>query len=69
MRQSRELTQSLLELSMLNWRVPDFSTVSRHQRALQVQLPRWRSSKALDLLMDSTGVKLLGVDFHAEVIH
>ncbi len=44
----------------MDWRVPDFSTLSRRQRTLQVQLPYQRSSTALDLLVDSTGIKFLG---------
>ncbi|GKT20265.1 IS5 family transposase [Acidovorax sp. SUPP3334] len=60
LRQSLGLIQSLLELAKLNWRVPDFSTLSRRQRTLQVQLPYRRSSTALDLLVDSTGIKFLG---------
>lgn len=60
LRQSLGLIQSLLELGKVNWRVPDFSTVSRRQRTLQVQLPYQRSATALDLLVDSTGIKFLG---------
>lgn len=60
LRQSLGLIQSLLELAKLNWRAPDFSTVSRCQRTLQVQLPYQRSTTALDLLVDSTGIKFLG---------
>jgi hypothetical protein len=54
LRQSLGLIQSLLRLAGLNWRVPDFSTISRRQRTLQVQLPYQRSDTALDLLVDST---------------
>ena len=39
LRQSLGLVQSLLYLAGRNWRVPDFSTVSRRQKTLQVQLP------------------------------
>lgn len=60
LRQSLGLIQSLLDLAGMDWRVPDFSTVSRRQRTLQVQLPYRRSSTALDLLVDSTGIKFLG---------
>ena len=60
LRQSLGLVQSLLHLAGLNWRVPDFSTVSRRQKTLQVQLPYRASTTALDLLVDSTGIKFLG---------
>lgn len=39
--------------------MPDFSTVSRRQRHLQVQLPYQPRTRALELLVDSTGIKFL----------
>jgi hypothetical protein len=60
LRQSLGLVQSLLRLAGLDWKVPDFSTISRRQRTLQVQLSYQRSATALDLLVDSTGIKFLG---------
>ena len=60
LRQSLGLVQSLLRLAGLDWRVPDFSTISRRQKTLQVQLPYRASTSALDLLVDSTGIKFLG---------
>ena len=60
LRQSLGLVQSLLRLAHLDWKVPDFSTVSRRQKTLQVQLPYRASTSALDLLVDSTGIKFLG---------
>jgi hypothetical protein len=33
------MVESLLRLAGLDWRVPDFSTVCRRQKTLQVQLP------------------------------
>ena len=52
--------ESVLRLAGLNWRVPDFSTVSRRQRHLQMQLPYQPRTSALELLVDSTGIKFLG---------
>jgi hypothetical protein len=60
LRQSLGLVESLLRMAGLNWRVPDFSTMSRRQKSLQVQLPYRASNSALDLLVDSTGIKFLG---------
>jgi hypothetical protein len=54
------LVESLLRMSGLDWKVPDFSTVSRRQQTLRVQLPYRSSTTALDLLVDSTGIKFLG---------
>ena len=60
LRQSLGLVQSLLRLAHLDWKVPDFSTISRRQKTLAVQLPYRASTCALDLLVDSTGIKFLG---------
>lgn len=58
--QSLGLVQSLLHMAKLDWRVPDFSTVNRSQKTQQVQLPYRSSTTALNLLVDSTGIKFLG---------
>jgi hypothetical protein len=60
LRQSLGVVESLLRLAKLGWPVPDFSTVSRRQRKLQVQLSYRPSRGGLHLLVDSTGVKFLG---------
>lgn len=60
LRQSIGLVESLLKLSELDWGVPDFSTVSRRQKHLQVVIPHRVKNDALHLLVDSTGVKMLG---------
>ena len=49
LRQSLGLVESLLRMASLDWRVPDFSTVSRRQKSLQVQLPYRASTCALKL--------------------
>ena len=50
LRQSLGWVESLLRMSGLDWKVPDFSTVSRRQKTLRVQLPYRASTTALDLL-------------------
>ena len=60
LRQSLGSVESLLRLAGLDWRVPDYSTVCRRQKTLLVQLPYRFSTSALDLLVDSTGIKFLG---------
>ena len=61
LRQTLGLVQSLLQLAGLDWPVPDYSTLSRRQKTLKVQLPyRGRGAGALDLLVDSTGIKFVG---------
>ena len=61
LRQSLGFVQSLLQLSGANWPVPDYSTVSRRQKSLAVELIAYRNhSQGLHLLVDSTGIKFLG---------
>lgn len=60
LRQTTGFVQSLLTLSGLTWAVPDFSTLCRRQRNLDVQVADHRSATGLHLLVDSTGIKFLG---------
>jgi hypothetical protein len=60
LRQALGMVQSLLKLAGLDWPVPDFSTVCRRQKTLQVELSYRPSTTPLHLLVDSTGVKFLG---------
>ena len=60
LRQTLGLVQSLLQLSGAHWPVPDYSTVSRRQKSLNVQLKYQGNSQGLHLLVDSTGIKFLG---------
>ena len=52
--------ESVLQLSGLNWPTPDFSTLSRPQRTLNIQIPYTRSQAELHLLVDSTRITFLG---------
>ena len=60
LRQAMGMAQSLLELAGLDWRVPDFSTVSRRQKDLSVTIEAQPTTTGLHLLVDSTGIKMLG---------
>lgn len=60
LRQTTGLVASLLELAGLDWVVPDFSTLSRRQKGLNVAIPYRPSTGALHLLIDSTGIKSEG---------
>ena len=59
LRQTCGMVESLLKLAGLAWPVPEFSTLSRRQEGLQVDIG-YCPSAALQLLVDSTGVKMLG---------
>jgi hypothetical protein len=41
-----------------NWYVPDFSTLSRRQKALAVNISHRGSQGPLHLLIDRTGIKV-----------
>ena len=60
LRQATGTVASLLKLAKLEWPVPDYSTLSRRQKELEVVIPYRASSAGLNLLVDSTGVKMLG---------
>lgn len=60
LRQTTGLVASLLELAGLDWAIPDFSTLSRRQKGLNVAIPYRPSTGALHLLIDSTGIKAEG---------
>jgi hypothetical protein len=54
------MAQSLLKLAGLDWQVPDFSTISRRQKHLAVTIGARPTTTGLHLLVDSTGIKILG---------
>ena len=60
LRQTTGFVENLLRLIGLNWAVPDFSTLSRRQRTLAVNIPYRGSHDPLHLLIDSTGIKVEG---------
>lgn len=60
LRQATGLAESLIELAGLHWKVPDYSTLCRRQKELSVTIGAQPKSKDLHLLVDSTGVKMLG---------
>lgn len=60
LRQTTGFVESLLHLTGLDWAVPDFSTLSRRQKTLAVNIPFRGSQGPLHLLIDSTGIKVEG---------
>ena len=60
LRQTTGFVESLLHLIGLNWVVPDYSTLSRRQKTLAVNIPYRGSNGPLHLLIDSTGIKVEG---------
>ena len=60
LRQTTSFVESLLRLVDLDWAAPDFSTPSRRQRTLKVNIPYRGSDGPLHLLAESTGMKVEG---------
>ena len=60
LRQTTGFVESLLQLIGLDWEVPDFSTLSRRQKTLAVNIPHRGAHRPLHLLIDSTGIKVEG---------
>lgn len=61
LRRTIGMVASLLKMAGLeDWPVPDFSTLCRRQGTVTIQIPCRRSDGNLNLLVDSTGVKMRG---------
>jgi hypothetical protein len=60
LRQTQGFVQSVLALSGLAWTAPDYSTISRREKRLTVAITARPSRGGLHLLVDSTGIKMLG---------
>ena len=60
LRQTIGFVHSLLRLVGLDWAVPDYSTLCRRQKILNVSLPYRNGTGPLNLLIDSTGIKSEG---------
>ncbi|MFW1736875.1 IS5 family transposase [Acinetobacter sp. ULE_I001] len=52
--------QSLIQLFGLDWAAPDYSTLCRRQKHIDISICYQRSSGGLHLFIDSTGLKFLG---------
>ena len=60
LRQTEGLMRSIVDLMGLDLPVPDFTTVCRRQRHLEIPLGVKRARTPLHLVVDSTGVKIYG---------
>jgi hypothetical protein len=60
LRQTIGFVESLVKIANLDWSVPDYSTLSRRQKSLIVNIPARQNPNGLHLLVDSTGIKILG---------
>jgi hypothetical protein len=62
LQQAMGMAQSLLKLAGRGWQVPDFSTVSRLKKHLSMAIGVQPTMTGLHLLINSTGIKMLGED-------
>lgn len=62
LRQVTGFVESLIEITGLSWSAPDYSTLSRRQKTIDIKIPNQRSQQGLHLLVDSTGIKILAED-------
>jgi len=60
LRATQGLLLSLIKLLGLDLAVPDYSTLCRRRKTLEVVLPRSTKREPLHLVVDSTGVKVFG---------
>ena len=60
LRQTTGFVESLLRLVGLDWTVPDFSTLSRRQKTLAVNIPYRGSKGLLHLLIDNEALSAIG---------
>ena len=59
-RQTTGMVAGLLKLVNLDWAVPDYTTLCRRQKILDVQIAYRRADGPLNLLVVSTGIKFPG---------
>ncbi len=60
LRAAQGMAGSLIRLAGLDWPVPHYSTLSRRQKNLTVEIPYRSCGEPLHLVIDSTGLKVLG---------
>jgi len=59
-RATQGLLSSIVQLMGLRVTVPSYSTLSRRQQTLEVQLPKRKPGESVHVVVDSTGVKVFG---------
>jgi hypothetical protein len=60
LRATEGFTCSLLQLVQLSLPVPDYSTLSRRARSVEVRLPRVRAGEGVHVVVDASGLKVSG---------
>ena len=60
LRQTQGFVQSLLKLLKLELETPDYTTISKRQKHLNVTLSQTKSNESLHAVFDATGLKIFG---------
>jgi IS5 family transposase len=60
LRATEGLMRSVVRVLQVELAVPDYTTLCRRRRSLEVVLPRLRKSEPLHMVVDSTGIKVYG---------
>jgi hypothetical protein len=60
LRQTEGLVESIVKLLGLELEVPDFTTISRRSKSINVTAPAIRSDEGIVVSIDSTGLKIYG---------
>ncbi len=60
LRSTQGLLHSLFRLAEIHLMVPDYTTLCRRRKVLEVMLPRQAKGRAIHLVVDSTGLKVYG---------
>lgn len=60
LRATEGLMLSLVELMNLELKIPDYTTFSRRQKDLKVELPSRQTNGGIHVVLDSTGLKVYG---------
>ncbi len=63
LRQTVGLVESLIQMTGLDWPVPDYSTLYRRQAWIPAQVPYHTSGQPLNLLIPSRAVDSTGIEF------
>jgi Transposase DDE domain len=69
LRQSEGFVRSLMEIMKADLAVPDQTTLVRRQRTVDVRDHRWPGEGAVDIVIDSTGLKFFGAGEWARAKH
>ena len=60
LRATEGLLLSVIKLLGVELAVPDYTTLCRRRRSLEITLPRRKKSESLHMVVDSTGIKVYG---------